>query len=66
MRALVEVTFSAGTVGMIVPWMELDRMDPLEYLRPLAELLADAQPDAEWSCSLIPDEVDDKSALLGH
>lgn len=65
MRTLVEVRLPAGSVGLVVPWMDLARMDWTEYLRPLAELLAH-EPEAEWMFTPISDEVDDKGALLGH
>lgn len=67
MRTLIEVhTPGGGGIGLIVPWMDLDRMDWWKYLGPLAELVAAAHPDAEWTFTPIPEEISDKSALLGH
>lgn len=65
-RTLIEVRLPDGcAAALIVPWMDLERMDWQEYLGPLADLLAHEQ-EAEWSFIPIPDEVDDKAALLGH
>lgn len=65
-RTLIEVRLPDGCVAaLIVPWMDLDRMDWTEYLGPLADLLAH-EAEAEWSFTPIPDDIDDKGALLGH
>jgi hypothetical protein len=66
-RTLIEVHIpTGGGIGLIVPWMDLERMDWDRYLMPLAELVAAAHPSAEWTFTPIPDDVDDKGALLGH
>jgi hypothetical protein len=65
-RSLVEVHLPSGvSAGLVVPWMDLGLMDWTEYLQPLARLLAD-QSEAVWTAEPIPDDTDDKGALLGH
>ncbi|MCA1844843.1 MAG: hypothetical protein LC792_16945 [Actinobacteria bacterium] len=59
---LVEVDLGGGGVGLIVPWLELDRMEWIEYLRPLADCLA-GKPDAVWTAKPIADDVDDRVAM---
>lgn len=65
-RTLIEVRLPDGcAAALIVPWMDLERMDWQEYLGPLADLLAH-EPEAEWSFTALADDVSDKTALLGH
>lgn len=65
-RCLIEVHIGSGGIGVIVPTMDLDRMDWWEYMQPLAELIAEAHPNAEWTFTPIPDEWSDKRAISGH
>lgn len=61
-RVLIEGTAPNGAAfGVIVPTMDLDRMDWTDYLRPLADLLAEC--DVTWVCTPIPDDQDDRKAM---
>lgn len=63
-RTLVEVFMpDGGSVGIIVPTLELDRMDWTEYLLPLAELVAARHPGAVWMAKPIADDIDDRKAM---
>lgn len=63
-RTLIEVhTPGGGSIGLLVPWMDLARMDWWEYLMPLAELMAVSHPTAEWTFRPIPDEMSDREAM---
>lgn len=63
-RTLIEVaTPSGGSIGVIVPTLELDRMDWTEYLRPLAELVAVKHPQACWTARPLADDEDDRAAM---
>lgn len=65
-RTLIEVRLPDGCVAaLIVPWMDLERMNWTEYLGPLADLLAH-EAEAEWVFTALADDVSDKTALLGH
>jgi hypothetical protein len=65
-RARVEITVDGGSLGLITPLLDLDVEDWTIRLRPLAELVYAAHPEAVWRAFLIPDETSDKEALVGY
>jgi hypothetical protein len=67
MQTLIEIHLpGGGSVGVVVPWLNLDAMDWWEYLEPLAQLVAAAHPQAEWIFTPLADGQTDKGALVGH
>lgn len=56
MKARIEVTMDGGTVGLITPLLDLEVEDWTTRLRPLAELVHAAHPEAVWRAFLIPED----------
>lgn len=63
---LISATFDGGSVAQIHPVMDLDAVEWSEFFLPLAELVAAAHPEAEWTARPLADEISDKEALTGH
>lgn len=54
--SLVSADFDGGSIAQPYPWSDIGVPDWTVFLRPLAELVFAAHPDAVWSAAPIPDD----------